>query len=100
LVIGGITVLLNTIFIFPTWWEQLIPPVIGLAVYLPILRRYYPRYEYRADKHATDKGYGDELISVLQKEGKESGVLAGSIRGFVYPSAEERIKKIRENIGD
>jgi len=63
------------------------------------LRRQYPEFEYRADRYSAKKGYGNELISVMNAEfDYEEGWLLkiqNHIRRRYYPSIESRIEKIK-----
>jgi Zn-dependent protease with chaperone function len=76
--------------------------VLSLALlWIPTLRIAYPKYEYSADKYATKRGYGEELVSVLKdKKGGSAWYYIRNPRDCItwaiYPSSASRIEKMRQ----
>jgi Zn-dependent protease with chaperone function len=83
---------------------------VAILLLFPALGLIYRRYEYSADKYATNRGCGEQLRHVLRDKQKKKikvrelirrGKLVTLIRSiFFYPSFDSRIERIRQNMDE
>jgi hypothetical protein len=94
------TIILAIIFVVTRSVATLFMFLVAFLFFLLFLYKRYPKYEYSADEYATNEGYGEELISVLQDKQSMTGELniIGKAGMFFYPSFESRIRRVRQTM--
>lgn len=74
---------------------------ICVVLFLILISLMVIKYEYRADEYATQKGYGEELISALQDyKNREMNIIHRMIMIYFPPTIGSRIERIRQNMDE